>query len=156
VEVLLQHNANVNAKTNKRGITPLIFSVKARDLVTARMLLEHGANVNAQTSRTKYTALIAAVRNKDEVQPLSQVFFCPSLTHHLLGQDMIKLLLEFNADPCLTCHMVWVLLASGFFTPSSRLVPYVSRVQGRNAFDYAEEEGIDYLRIPSTTPVQAI
>lgn len=106
VEVLLQHNANVNAKTNKRGITPLIFSVKARDLVTARMLLEHGANVNAQTSRTKYTALIAAVRNKDE--------------------DMIKLLLEFNADPCLTCHMVWVLLASGFFTPSSRLVPYVS------------------------------
>ena len=76
VEVLLQHNANVNAKTSKRGITPLIFSVKARDLVTARMLLEHGANVNAQTSRTKYTALIAAVRNKDEVQPL-RLFFCP-------------------------------------------------------------------------------
>jgi ankyrin repeat protein len=67
VEVMLKHNADVNARTNKRGITPLIFAVKARDIKTAMLLLTHGADVNAQTLRTKYTALIAAIRNKDEV-----------------------------------------------------------------------------------------
>lgn len=104
VRVLIKYNTDVNARTNKRGITPLIFAVKARDLQSAHMLLEAGADVNARTLRTKYTALIAAVHNKDMVPIVLTL-----LVGHadgLLSQAIIRLLLDFKADPLVPCHLV--------------------------------------------------
>lgn len=45
VDLLLEHGAEVNAKTST-GATPLHKAIEARHLQTVKALVEHGANVN--------------------------------------------------------------------------------------------------------------
>jgi len=66
IKLLLDHGADVNAKTSK-GSTALMAAAEHVDVV--KLLLDHGAEVNAKTSKGS-TALMNAVRNANVVKLL--------------------------------------------------------------------------------------
>jgi ankyrin repeat protein len=79
VKLLLEHGADVNAKTKEGyGYTALHSAASNGHLEIVKLLLEHGADVNAKTKYGGYTALHSATMNG-----------------HL---EIVKLLLEHGAD----------------------------------------------------------
>jgi len=78
VKILIANKANVNAKMDKLGLTPLMFACGKGRIEIAEILINNKADVNARTPEGN-TALFAAVES---------------------GKPrMVKLLLEHGADP---------------------------------------------------------
>lgn len=78
IDYLLANGADIHIGQDSEVGTPLHWAVGEHRVDVARKLLEHGANVNAM-NRHKITPLILAAAGTDA--------------------SMIKLLLEFHADP---------------------------------------------------------
>ena len=60
-ELLLQHGADIDAKSGKRCETALMLAGARGDLTMTKFLLEHGASVGAQNGERGFTALHNAV-----------------------------------------------------------------------------------------------
>jgi ankyrin repeat protein len=63
IHLLVQHGADVNAKTLD-GWTVLYFATTQDDIQIVQFLIDHGADVNAQDRRLKVTPLIATIESR--------------------------------------------------------------------------------------------
>ena len=101
VELLLNHDAEVNARSNN-GFTPLLFAARQAHADIVKILLDAGANVDdamcksGPAKRIRYEDL--AGKNKDEVVCESRL---TALMIASIGgfEEVQRLLLENGADP---------------------------------------------------------
>ena len=64
---LIEHGANVNAKTAKSGLTPLHTAVFSKDTAMIKLLLQNGAEVDAKNKKGQTAAEIAAEKGLDAI-----------------------------------------------------------------------------------------
>ena len=82
VELLISHGAEVNMKQGK-GFTPLHYAAQKTKTSTAKVLLQNKADPNCRTEERDTPLILAVSFIKDEGKQ----------------REMVKLLLEHNADP---------------------------------------------------------
>jgi ankyrin repeat protein len=85
-KLLIENGADVNAKNNYNGWTPLIKAVWDGHIKIAKLLLEHGADVNAKNNAGETALAIATERgNKDIVKVIEEAMKKRSKNHFLVG-----------------------------------------------------------------------
>ncbi|XP_044738611.1 ankyrin-1-like isoform X4 [Chrysoperla carnea] len=105
VELLLQHNANVNVK-NRYGQTPLYDAIQNNRLEITELLLKHKSDINAEGKNRK-TPLFYAIENQNlKITKLlldngANVKDYPELLNIAVKREcpeIVELLLQHNAD----------------------------------------------------------
>ncbi len=83
INLLLDHNADINLPNAQDGITPLMFAVLLDKPAAVRVLLERHANINAQDKEGQTAISIAVAKNLEHIvdmlleQPDRLLFFSP-------------------------------------------------------------------------------
>jgi ankyrin repeat protein len=91
IEAILKAGADIH-ETDKNGVTPLHHAVRFRSPAAVETLLRHGARVNQVCKRSGSTALHRAVTSTGAPETAGK---------HKEAKQIIKLLMEFGADPSL-------------------------------------------------------
>lgn len=91
-EILIKNGAELNIVT-KRGDTPLIRAISRKDKEMIRLLTAHGADVN-QIARLDFSETITQ-------RALSTVIYRDSQEKKDEAFEILKILLESGADPCI-------------------------------------------------------
>ena len=109
---LIDSGADLNCFAES-GNTPLHLSVEQQDVKIATILLDRGADINKRTEMGGWTPLIHAV---------CAVCVCASTLHKEPDNQIIRLLLENEADPSLTCKGMTALDDAREYTNNSEAV----------------------------------
>lgn len=92
VDNLLKTGVNVNYKSFKNGMTPLMYASAEGHINVVRLLLQNKARVNAQDF-DGWTALMYACQKKGYI-------------------DIVKLLIQYNADIHIEDNKTWTAFTS--------------------------------------------
>lgn len=118
VQMLLRHKADINITCGVENNFPLLYAVKANNLLTLRLLLKHKADINKQ-NRQMVTPLLYAMRD-DKVDPeILSLLLSRKANPNLYGadgmnacllaayfgeNDTLKMLVDAKADLTLKCR----------------------------------------------------